>query len=236
MNLRPVNPLNLLGHKREEVHCKVPGNIVALNTTRLNNENYPSKPFDPKEHFMAQSSRLGGKASFTKTNQELTVYFKRQKMMQDTERKIERTNKREDEKTKKKNELKKIKQQSIDMQIRKKKEGYLKTLERKIEIEQKSYLDGKIREEKVYEKIRNAEKLKELKDLSKIQKRANAGLRVNEFVIKNGVILKPKSLKQKMVEQVSRDSSSSERSSKSEQKATTSSIYDDYEPIPFSVE
>lgn len=167
MDFKPVNPLNLLGHKREEVHCKVPGNIVALNTTRLNNENFPSKPFDPREHFMLLSHH-SGKASFTKTNQELTVYFKRQKMMQETEKKIEKTNKREDEKTMKKNELRRVKQHSIDQQIKRKKEGYLKTLERKLMIEQKSYEEGKLREEKVYEKIRNAEKLKELRDLSKI--------------------------------------------------------------------
>jgi hypothetical protein len=70
--------------------------------------------------------------------------------------------------------------------------------------------------------------------MSKIHKKASSGMKLNKFVIKNGVILKPKSKKRLMQESQERDGNSS--SNDSDRKKRQMSPIDRYEPFPFTVE
>lgn len=90
--------LSLLGHDKSEVHCKVPSNIVALNTQRLHNDNYPSTLYDPRDHFNLSSNGKptnNAQSSLIKTNRELFVFFNRQRMDHEIQNKIEQTNLRD---------------------------------------------------------------------------------------------------------------------------------------------
>lgn len=99
---------------------------------------------------------------------------------------------REEQRLKKKATVDKEHEDLKQFKLTKRKEKYLNTIMRKVEIDRAMDQRAVEFEKQVAYKIKNAEGMKQLQDLAKVDRIAKAGIKTDSFIVREGgKILKP---------------------------------------------